>query len=337
MDHKIDKGVSEMSKTTYRDNTLEKNYLHRLKSMIEEYQLVKLKKSTRFKTVKEFCEAFHTNRQTFLKYYNRYQMTHSEDSLLPHKRGPHWKTRRVDLKIEEKVIEQRKKGSSRYEVFIILKPELKEATPSPSTLYNIFKRYQMNRLTVPMKEVKRRIIKTKAGELGHVDCHYLSRALLPTPSTYRLVGVIDSCTGIAWVEVVPNVKSLVVMFATLKILNLLNARYKIKFDEILTDNGSEFGSGPHAKNKDSQPFEIMLSELGIKHRYTRPYRPQTNGKIERFWRTLEFDLLEDTTFDSIDHFKNELEQYLVYYNEYRPHQTLGGKTPSQFLNELALK
>ena len=46
------------------------------------------------------------------------------------------------------------------------------------------------------------------------------------------------------------------------------------------------------------PMERMLLELGITHRYTRPYRPQTNGKVERFWRTLNEDLLEGTTFES---------------------------------------
>ena len=56
----------------------------------------------------------------------------------------------------------------------------------------------------------------------------------------------------------------------------------------------------------------MLQELGITHRYTRPCRPQTNGKVERFWRTLNEDLLN---------------QYLLYYNTERPHQGLGGKTP----------
>ena len=73
----------------------------------------------------------------------------------------------------------------------------------------------------------------------------------------------------------------------------------------------------------------MLMELGITHRYTRPYRPQTNGKAERFWRTLEEDLLHETTFDSSDHLKEELLQYLFYYNHERPHQALGGKTPQQ--------
>jgi transposase InsO family protein len=74
----------------------------------------------------------------------------------------------------------------------------------------------------------------------------------------------------------------------------------------------------------------MLMELGIKHRYTRPYRPQTNGKAERFWRTIEDDVFEETNFESIEHIKNEVLEYLVYYNYQRPHQALNGKTPVEF-------
>jgi transposase InsO family protein len=58
--------------------------------------------------------------------------------------------------------------------------------------------------------------------------------------------------------------------------------------------------------------------LEIKHRYTRGYRPQTNGKAERFWRTKEEEL------------KEELLQYLYYYNHERPHQGLGGLSPVKF-------
>ena len=81
-------------------------------------------------------------------------------------------------------------------------------------------------------------------------------------------------------------------------------------------------------------MERMLKELGIKHRYTRPYRPQTNGKIERFWRTLNEDLLEGTTFESVSELKDELQQYLIYYNTQRPHQAMDGKTPLQTLKSL---
>ena len=58
----------------------------------------------------------------------------------------------------------------------------------------------------------------------------------------------------------------------------------------------------------------------------------TNGKVERFWRTLNDDLIDGTTFASLAEFRDELEQYLLYYNEVRPHQALEGKTPKQ-INE----
>ena len=81
------------------------------------------------------------------------------------------------------------------------------------------------------------------------------------------------------------------MFSALKSINMINQTYNIQFQEIISDNGSEFSSRSN-KSKDSHPFERMLTELGIKHRYTKPYRPQTNGKIERFWRTLNEDLID---------------------------------------------
>lgn len=141
-----------------------------------------------------------------------------------------------------------------------------------------------------MKQSKRRIIKSRAGELGHLDCHHLSKDLvLGSRQRYYLVSLLDSCTRLAWVEVVEDLKSLSVMFAALKSINLLNAEYGVRFEAILTDNGPEVSTH---KSKAQHPFERMLLELGIKHRYTRPYRPQTNGKVERFWRTLNEDLLE---------------------------------------------
>ena len=98
------------------------------------------------------------------------------------------------------------------------------------------------------------------------------------------------------------------MFAALRSINLLNAEYGIRFEAILTDNGPEMAS---PKNLQHHPMERMLMELGIKHRYTRPYRPQTNGKVERFWRTLNEDLLEGTTFDNAEELKDELQAVLA--------------------------
>jgi hypothetical protein len=319
-----------MRRTT-EDRTLEKNYIQKWRFLIKEYELTKAKQHSRFRFVSDFYKHHGTNRQTFLKYYNRFHRSADERMLLPQKRGPKWKTRRPLPYIEQQVVAQRLKGNNRYEIVEILKPKLKEHTPSNSSIYRILKRHGLNCLTPKMKKEKRRIMKERAGELGHIDCHYLGKDLFVNDmKRYYLVCVIDAYSRVAWAEVVEDLKSISVMFAALKSINFLNKHYQVCFEEVLTDNGSEFCS---RKNPKEHPFERMLLELGIKHRYTRPYRPQTNGKVERFWRTLNDDLMEGTTFDSIEHFQDELQQYLVYYNEIRPHQGIGAMTPKNFLEQ----
>jgi transposase InsO family protein len=256
-----------------------------------------------------------------------------DKDFLPRKRGPKWQSRRPDANIETQVLLERKKGLSKYEICLALKPKLGNNTPSPSGVYNICKRAGLNKISHQMKEEKRKIIKELPGQLGHIDCHHLGRDIILdyNKKRYYLVSIIDDYSRIVWAEIVEDVKSLTVMFAALKAINMINITYQIQFSEILSDNGSEFSSrGNNTKN--SHPFERMLIELEIKHRYTKPYRPQTNGKIERFWRTLNEDLIEGTCFDSIGHFKDELIKYLFYYNQMRPHQSLEGMTPEGFLN-----
>ena len=65
--------------------------------------------------------------------------------------------------------------------------------------------------------------------------------------------------------------------------------------------------------------------------YTRPYRPQTNGKVERFWKTLKEDFLDDALYEDIDDLQEELLGFLVYYNEHRPHTSLENLTPKEFI------
>jgi transposase InsO family protein len=106
-----------------------------------------------------------------------------------------------------------------------------------------------------------------------------------------LLGLIDDYSRLAWVEVMEDKKTLTVMFATLKAFNMLKHRYNFEIDAVMMDNGAEFGSGQFAKNKHDHPFERLLTEM--KHRYIKPYPPQTNGKIERFRKTLKEDFIND--------------------------------------------
>ena len=180
-----------------------------------------------------------------------------------------------------------------------------------------------------MKEEKRKIVKTKAGELGHIDLHYVTKGTVKEVGGKKLyiVGLIDDYSRLCWLEVVDSTASIDVMFASMDILFRFKERYEITFKEIMSDNGSEFSS----KANKNHPFERMLSFYDIKHRYTRPYRPQTNGKIERFWKTLEDEILEGEVFDTLSEFKDYLLGYVLYYNETRMHQGINNKIPMEML------
>lgn len=317
------------------DKTLARNYIEKWKYLISEYELVKSKRHTKYRFVGEFYKAHGISKQLFNKIYNRYSKTGQDSSLLPQKRGPRWKLRRTDLSIETAVLEGRRNGLNKYEICDMLKRRCGRDVISPTSVYNISRRNGMNKLRNEEKQERRKIIKENPGELGHVDCHYIRKSLLGKDNRkqYYLVCIVDSCSRIAWAEVLDDIKSISVMFGMMRIFNIIKQDYSIQFEEVLSDNGAEFAS---KNNLEHHPFERMLKELGVGHKYTRPYRPQTNGKAERFWRTLKEDLLE-SGFDDVEHLKKELFEYLIYYNEMRPHQALGGKTPAQFLQNRSTK
>ena len=183
------------------DRTIERNYVQKWRFLIAEYEAVKAGRSATFKRVGDFYRHHGTCSQTFRKYYNRYLRSGAEADLLPQRRGPKWRERREPEGIEAEIVACRKRGMNRYEVHAALR-EQRDTIPSPSTIYRVFKRYQLNRRTPAMREEKRRIIKDKIGELGHVDLHQLSRDmfLAPPPSTAFIVSLVDSCSRLAWAE-----------------------------------------------------------------------------------------------------------------------------------------
>ncbi len=318
--------------TTSNKNLISRTLATRMMSCIEEYIAIKEKRSKQFKTVQEFCEYHKFSHQNFMKIYHRYQANPCPESLLPQKRGPKYQTRRTDVEVEKMIIELRKLGNNRYNIKQILKKKYANLAPSETTIYNICKRNNLNRLSKTEKEEKRKIIMSRIGELAHIDLHQIPKGItIAEPNkTYYLLGVIDDYTRLCWLEVLDDKTALTVMFATLKAFNMLRMRYGFEIDSVMTDNGAEFGSGRFAKNKDTHPFERLLTEMEMKHIYTKPYTPKTNGKIERFWKTLEEEFLEDSLFEDEEDLKNEILGFIAYYNEHRAHSSLNGLTPLEF-------
>lgn len=313
------------------DLTLKRNYLNKYRFLISEYEQVKKGTHSKFKLAKDFYRAHDTDARSFLKYYNRFKHSGDELDLLPSKRGPRYRTKRPDLEDEQKVLELRKLGNNKFEIAGQLKQKSDKFTPSASGVYNILRRYGKNRLGTVEKEVKRKIIKERMGQLGHIDCHHLSKSIIRGQSRkLYLLCVIDDYSRLAWAEVMEDITALTAMFSAMRCMQMLKQEFGILFEEMIADNGPEFGPST-SRNKTNHPFERMLMETGIRRRYTRPYRPQTNGKVERFWRTLKEDLIEDTDFDSLEELQEELLKYIVYYNYQRPHQGINAKKPIEMI------
>jgi transposase InsO family protein len=101
-----------------------------------------------------------------------------------------------------------------------------------------------------------------------------------------------------------------------------------RIETILSDNGREFCGRP-----DRHPYELFLQLEGIEHRTTKVRRPQSNGFIERFHRTLLDEHLRTkgrtTWYETVGEMQEDLETYLEHYNRKRPHRGRGmnGRTP----------
>lgn len=313
---------------------IEKRYLEKFTFLVNDYEAIKKKQHPIYKRCSDLFNAHRMDRRIFNKYYHRYLESGRDiKSFLPRRRGPRFKLSCREAGVEERIIELREQGHNRYAISNTLKSSSQGKGISPSSVYNILRKKGLNRLKPKMKQARRLYVKERAGQLGHVDCHFLGDKTIAGETKKRyLVALMDDATRLVYAEVVEDIKSLTVMFAIMRIINVFIEQYDIKFEAIMTDNGSEFGR-KNGKDKESHPFERMLMELGINHYYTPPYKPQVNGKIERFWKTIYEDMI-DADYDSIDEFRDQLLQYCVYYNHERPHQGLNHKTPFQTLEAI---
>ena len=94
-------------------------------------------------------------------------------------------------------------------------------------------------------------------------------------------------------------------------------------EEVLTDNGRQFYTW-RGKND----FQRFLLKMGIKHIRSRPYHPQTLGKIESFWRNMYQELLSRETITSFEDMQEKVKKWIDQYNFKRPHQGIGGLVPA---------
>lgn len=191
---------------------------------------------------------------------------------------------------------------------------------------------RLARLEPPRRVV--RYERDRPGELVHLDVKKLGRIGRPGhrihgDRTARVRGIgweylhvaIDDHTRLAYGEVLPD-ETAVTAAAFLQRAVAWYAALGIVVERLLTDNGSCYRGLPFA--------ETALA-LGISQRFTRPYRPQTNGKAERFIRTLLTEWAYARAYGRSRWRTQALPAYLSFYNTERRHSALGGRPPASRL------
>jgi transposase InsO family protein len=176
------------------------------------------------------------------------------------------------------------------------------------------------------------------GELLHIDVKKLGRIGRPghrvngdRRTRSRGVGweyvhiCIDDATRLAYVEVLEDEKAAAAVGFLRRAVAHFRA-YGIQVERVMTDNGSCYRAVVHA---------LACKALGIKHLRTRPYRPRTNGKAERFIRTLLGGWAYAAIYGTSEERRTALAGWLDYYNRRRPHGSLGHQPPLQRLEALS--
>jgi len=181
----------------------------------------------------------------------------------------------------------------------------------------------------------RRYQRERPGELIHLDMKKLARfwrighRMTGDPRDHLNRGAgwdvlhvaIDDATRLAYVEVLADEKRTTTAAFLVRALRWFKQR-GISVERVMTDNGS----GYVAKS-----FRRLLARLRIRHLRTRPYTPKTNCKAERFIQTLMREWAYAITYPSSDARTKDLPRWLAWYNDHRPHVSLGRRSPAQAL------
>jgi transposase InsO family protein/transposase len=282
--------------------------------------------------------------RTCSKWIARY-VAEGRDGLLDRSSAPRSIPHRTPQELVEVIVSLRRLRMTAAEVAFCLGMAL-------STVSAVLLRVGLGKLSrLQPPEPPNRYERRHAGELLHIDVKKLAR--IPSwgaghrvhgnrrlqrnqtrtnaaGQRERQVGwefvhvCVDDATRLAYVEVLGDEKAITAI-GFLKRAIAFYARHGITVERVMTDNGSAYRSTIHA---------FACRTLGIRHLRTRPYRPRTNGKAERFIRTLLGGWAYGAIYGSSHERTHALDGWLWAYNHRRPHGALSHKPPIARLTEL---
>jgi transposase InsO family protein len=275
-------------------------------------------------TLKQAAASFNVSAKTAAKWVRRYREL-GRAGLCDRSSRPHRSPRSTSSTLLEKVLALRRLRYNGWRIAHAL-------GLSRATVCRILRRNGMNRLRSldPPPPVVRYEHKLP-GDLIHFDIKRLARIVKPghrvhgdytrktTGAGYEYLHIaIDDHSRIAFAAILPDQKHQ----SSMLFFHMARAhfsRFGFSIRRVLTDNGSCY--------RDHR-FRTLLFQQCVKHRFTRPYTPQTNGKAERFIRTIINEWAYARTYQNSDERQAQLDPWLHDYTFHRPHASLNYNTPA---------
>jgi transposase InsO family protein len=277
------------------------------------------------------------SRATAYKWWRRWRVE-GERGLWDRSSRPHRSPTRLPRQLERRIEalrRSRKLGPARIGGILDV---------AHSTVHRVLVRLGLNRLAWmdrPTGRVIRRIITTRPGELVHVDIKKLGR--IPAGGGWRAHGrgnvvhqrftrvgfayvhsAVDAYSRVAYAEILDDERA-VTCAEFWRRAHAWFAAHNIHVERVLTDNAMAYCRG--------SIFKTALSD--VVHSRIRPRRPQTNGKVERFNRTLVDEWAYVRVYRSDAARARALQQWLHLYNHHRSHTSLGGRAPMELVSNLS--
>lgn len=269
------------------------------------------------------ARAFHTTTRTVSRWVVRAQVE-GHAGLVDRRSRPRRQPHRTPQRLQRRVLALRRQRWTMERIAIAV-------GRSRATVSRILERAGLNRLAaLEPADPPQRYEHEHPGDLLHLDIKKLGRFRRPG---HRVTGdgraksrgagwefvhiAIDDHSRIAFAEIRSD-ESGAAAVAHLRAAVAYYARLGVTVRRVLTDNGGCYRS---------QPFARACRELGLEHRCTRPYRPRTNGKAERFIQTALREWAYAFCYRDADERATHLPRWLHDYNWHRQHGSLGKRTP----------
>lgn len=271
--------------------------------------------------ISELCKRYNITRKTGYKWIERFQQTGTCEEV---SRKPKHSPKVTSGKIIDEIINLKQKYETwgGRKIYARLHMLGFEGIPSASAISKVLKREGFI-TTHPHKTVTKwkRFEHESPNDLWQMD--FKGYFLMADGNKCHPLTIIDDHSRFCvCLKASPNQVGHTVQ----EFLTEIFTRYGLP-NRINCDNGAPWGTSHDVVEHTN--FSVWLMRLGVKISHSRPYHPQTNGKDERFHRTLKYDLIERTYIKNLIQAQSVFDDWLQVYNYERPHEGIGMKTPME--------